>query len=103
WPLALLLVVGCGPTEPKRSADLTTSEIELYALIRRDGGLAQVFVTPTQGEGGDSITLSGGDALLAAADGGPDQALAPFEDEYVGQSETSAVECTLTLPQRGAQ
>ena len=91
---ALILVAGCSnaPVQPVASNTLSTSAIELTASIRSDGSLAQMFVTPIQGEGGYAITLTGGDALLVSVGGGPDQPLARFESQYLGQLPTGAVD-----------
>jgi hypothetical protein len=100
---ALLLIAGCDsdPPAPLGSADLSADAISLSAMLRSNGGLAQILVSPRHEY--QTVELTGGDELRFAPAGGPEQRLTLFEGSYLGQLETGAIDFDLIFVRGGGE
>jgi hypothetical protein len=100
-PAVLLLLAACDadPVAPLSSAELSAGAITLSATLRSNGGVAQILASPLHEQ--QIVELTGGDALLFASAGGPEQPLTRFEGSYLGQLSTEAVDFDLIFARGG--
>ena len=104
--LFLSMVVACDGSDEAAvttTDGLATAEIGLSIQLRSNGGIAQLFVTPTQG--GAALVLGGGDRLVGGPEDGAEEPLlaiepaAPdaMETRHAAQFETAATRFVVGL------